>query len=62
MYTVDYLRILEQKVGYGIFLSENHVVEGILKFILSTFIIFSDIAESTIKFSDCHTFLSAKNT
>ena len=43
------------------FLSENHVVEGILKFILSIFIIFSDIEQSTIKFSDFHTFLECKD-
>ena len=43
------------------FFSENHVVEGILKFILSIFIIFSDIEQSTIKFSDFHTFLECKD-
>ena len=43
------------------FLSENHVVKGILKFILSIFIIFSDIEQSTIKFSDFHTFLECED-
>ena len=36
------------------FLTENHVTEEMLKFFLPIFIIFNDIEESTISFSDFH--------
>ena len=42
--------------GYGLFSSENHVMEKVSSFFLPIFIILSDIEESTIKLSDFHLF------